>query len=89
MPTPACTTSKFPALSNSIERGSVRPVATRAARYPEAMEGCIEFVGLRVLEQLEDDWPNAGTKKKASKAAKENRDILKESNARKEDPSEI
>lgn len=37
----------------------------------------MEFVGVRVLEQLEDDWPQAGTKKKPSKAAKVTGDILK------------
>ena len=77
-------TSKFPALSNSIERGSVRPVATRAAWYPEAMEGFIEFVGVSVVGQLEDDWPKAGTTKKASKAAKDIGDILRESRARRQ-----
>ena len=42
------------------------------------MEGFMEFVGVRVLEQLEDDWPQAGTKKKHSKAAaKVTGDILK------------
>ena len=82
-------TSRFPVLSNSIERGSVKPVATRAAWYPEAMEGFIEFVGVRVIEQLEDDWPKTGTMKKPSKAAKEIDDILKKSRARKASPSDV
>ena len=76
-------TSRFPAVSNSIERGSVRPVATRAAWYPEAMEGFIELVGVNVVGQLEDDWPKAETTKKPSKAAKDIGDILKESRARR------
>ena len=46
------------------------------------MEGFIEFVGVRVVVQLEDDWPKAGTKKEARSAAKETGDILKESSAR-------
>lgn len=71
-------TRRFPALSNSIERGLVRPVATRAAWYPEAMDGFIEFVGVR-LGQLEGDWLRAGTKKRPSKAANETADILEAS----------
>lgn len=76
-------TSRVPALSNSIERGSVRPVATRAAWYPEAMEGFIEFVGVSVVGQLED-WPKAGTTKKPSKAAKDIGDILRDNRARRQ-----
>ena len=53
--TPNCTN-----LSKCIERGSVRPVATNAARKPEATDGLIEFVGVRAVEQLDDDWPNTG-----------------------------
>lgn len=33
----------------------MRPVATRAAWYPEATEGLIEFVGVRVVEQTKLD----------------------------------
>lgn len=64
-------------------------MATRAARYPVAMDSFIEFVGVRVVGQLEDDWPKAGTKKNPSKAAREIGDILKESRARKAGPSEV
>ena len=39
------------------------------------MEGFIELVGVRVVEQLGDDWPKAGKKKKHSKAANEINDI--------------
>ena len=47
------------------------------------MEGLIEFVGVKVVEQLEDAWPKAGTKKKPSKADnKRTGDILMESKAR-------
>ena len=42
------------------------------------MEGFIDCVGVRVLEQLEDDWAKAERKSKPSKAAKETCDILKE-----------
>ena len=35
----------------------MRPVATSAAVYPDATEGLIEFVGVKVVEQLEDDCP--------------------------------
>ena len=41
------------------------------------MEGFIECVGVRVLEQLEDDWAKAERKKKPSKATEETIDILK------------
>ena len=41
------------------------------------MEGFIELVGVKVVEQLGDDWPKAGKKKKHSKAANEMSDILK------------
>ena len=37
----------------------------------------MDFVGVRVVEQLEDDWARAGRKKKPSKAAKETGDIPK------------
>ena len=37
----------------------------------------MEFVGVRVVEQLGDDWARAGRKKKPSKAAKETGDIPK------------
>ena len=36
----------------------MRPVATSAAVYPDVTEGLIEFVGVKVVEQLEDDCPN-------------------------------
>lgn len=68
-------------MSNSIERGLVRPVATRAAWYPEAIDGFIEFVGVR-LGQFGGDWLRAGTKKSPSKAANEPGDILEASNVR-------
>lgn len=42
------------------------------------MEGFIECVGVRVLEQLEDDWAKAERKSKPNKAAKETSDILKD-----------
>ena len=35
----------------------------------------MEFVGVRVVEQLGSDWPRAGRNKKPSKAAKETGDI--------------
>ena len=37
----------------------------------------MDFVGVRVVEQLGDDWAKAGRKKKPSKAAKETGDIPK------------
>ena len=61
IPTPCCTTSRFPFESNLIDLGLVRPVATRAARYPEATVGAIALVGVNVVEQLgaEYDCPAA------------------------------
>ena len=35
----------------------MRPVATSAAVYPDATEGLIDFVGVKDVEQLEDDCP--------------------------------
>ena len=43
-----------------MERGVVRPVATSAAWYPEAIDGLIEFVGVKFSEQLDDDWADVG-----------------------------
>lgn len=40
------------------------PVAISWARYPEATDGCTEFVGVRVVEQL-DDWEMTGRAKVA------------------------
>lgn len=45
------TTNRLPAESNCIERGLVRPVATKAIRYPEATVGRTEFLGAGVVEQ--------------------------------------
>ena len=53
IPLPASATNRFPAESKAIDRGSVRPVATNAIRYPEATEGLTELVGVNVVEQLE------------------------------------
>ena len=41
------------------------------------MDGFMEFVGVRVVEQLGDDWARAGRKKEPSKAAKKTSDIPK------------
>lgn len=68
-------------MSNSIERGLVRPVATRAAWYPEAIDGFIELVGVR-LGHFEGDWLRAGTKKRPSRTANETGDILEASKSR-------
>ena len=38
----------------------MRPVATSAAVYPDATENLIEFVGVKLVEQLDDDWPKTG-----------------------------
>ena len=43
----------------------------------------MEFVGVRVVEQLGDDWARAGRKKKPSKAAKETGDIPKKATKKK------
>lgn len=53
MPAPDCTTKRFPAVSKCIDRGEVRPVATKAIRYPEATVGLTAFVGVNLVEQLE------------------------------------
>ena len=45
------TTNRLPAVSNCIDRGLVRPVATKAIRYPEATVGRTEFLGASVVEQ--------------------------------------
>ncbi len=37
--------------------------------YPDATEGLIEFVGVKVVEQLEDDCPNTGIMKELSSTA--------------------
>lgn len=62
-------TKRLPELSNSIDRGLCIPVATTATRYPDAIEGLIEFVGVKVVEQLVDDCPKVGRKKKFSRAS--------------------
>jgi len=53
----------------------VRPVATSPARYPDATDGLIVFVGVRVVEQLEADCPKVGMMKEASSAAAAKKEI--------------
>lgn len=53
MPAPDWTTKRFPAVSKCIDRGEVRPVATKAIRYPEATVGLTALVGVNWFEQLE------------------------------------
>lgn len=48
------TTSRFPAASNSMDRGEANPVAISCARKPDAIDGTTEFAGVSVVEQLED-----------------------------------
>lgn len=48
------TTSRFPALSNLIDLGDDKPVAMSCALYPEAIDGCTAFAGVKVDEQLDD-----------------------------------
>ena len=58
----------------------MRPVATSAAVYPDATEGLIEFVGVKVVEQLEDDCPKACMMKEPSSIAvqeQESGDMIK------------
>ena len=58
----------------------MRPVATSAAVYPDATEGLIEFVGVKVVEQLEDDCPKACIMKEPSSIAvqeQESGDMIK------------
>lgn len=50
-PVPDSTTSRLPAESKCIDRGLVRPVATKAIRYPDATVGRTEFLGDRVVVQ--------------------------------------
>lgn len=52
MPAPACSTSKLPALSNCIDRGFVRPLATTEKWYPGAATGLIPFVGAGLTPQV-------------------------------------
>lgn len=47
----------------------MRPVATSAAEYPDATEGLMEFVGVKVVEQLEDDCPKTCMMKELSSNA--------------------
>ena len=64
-------------------------MATRAARYPDAMDGFIEFVGVSVVEQLRDDWPRTGSKKKQPSKAAKTGDIPNESKYVKSSPSNV
>lgn len=54
-------------------------MATTAARYPDAMEGLIELVGVKVVEQLAEDCPKTGRRKfsRANVAATWYRPIFK------------
>lgn len=62
MPLPCCTTRRFPLPSNWMDRGLVRPVAISAIRYPEAMLGFTEFVGVNVVEHEDAEEETAATR---------------------------
>ena len=40
-------------MSNAIDLGFARPVATSATSYPEATDGLMELVGVREVEQVD------------------------------------
>ena len=57
------------------------PVATSAARYPDATDGLIESVGVSVVEQLDEDCPTTAMMTEESSIAaaeKENINIVEE-----------
>lgn len=62
MPLPCCTTRRLPLPSNWMDRGLVKPVATSAIRYPEAMLGFTEFVGVNVVEHEDVEEETAATR---------------------------
>lgn len=64
-----------------MDRGLVRPVATSAIRYPEAMLGFTEFVGVKVVEHEDAEEETAATRVTkdpvaAARAAKESDDNM-------------
>ena len=61
-------------MSNWIDRGVLRPVATSAIWKPDAIEGLTPFVGVNVVwHAWELDCPNAGDAPKESSASTEYR----------------